>query len=616
LKPEGRSLDIAVVGLGQGGGNLASEFFRRGYRAIAINTAQTDLGALEPGGVFPALPAERRIYIGLDGYDGAGADPVYGRQCIADNRERIRSAILKHAGEADVVLIAAGLGGGTGSALADLIKIFKDDDLPLVALATLPTEGESGIHKVNAVRAINELVDAEILGWILIDNARIAALNPDVSIVDYYAHINGQIASPIDALNRLNDRSNLKPIRSFDGEDLRKLLLSGGVLNYGVVELPTITAEEVVGAVKDCIEASELMPSGFAMPRLSYIGVVIEATEAVLAQTSISVFEEIDEELKKETEGAAVYHGIYRSSTEQPTTMRLIAATQSLPHRIRQVLADAKREGMVLGEKIREELPTLELGEIESFELFRTGGRTRPSEKPRRAESRSDASDEGAPYSSFVPSTDDDVHRKDLQVPDVPRDPRMVKRRPNRARDGAPPPSAQAIPSSPRQLGSRPSAIGVKATAAVRDVVEGDSDNGAPPEVSTEEVNVIAELARLGDQKVKAEDVSNRRQDNGAPKAAAKKRVPPSPPETGEVPNPEMYDKLVNDYKQTKQPRVREEVVRRLEEDSISEHTVVRYYAVEAMSKLGREVFGTALLAATEDENEAVRAIAVEALRR
>jgi hypothetical protein len=42
----------------------------------------------------------------------------------------------------------------------------------------------------------------------------------------------------------------------------------------------------------------------------------------------------------------------------------------------------------------------------------------------------------------------------------------------------------------------------------------------------------------------------------------------------------------------------------------------VRYYAVEAMSKLGRDVFGSALLAATEDENEAVRAIAVEALRR
>lgn len=52
------------------------------------------------------------------------------------------------------------------------------------------------------------------------------------------------------------------------------------------------------------------------------------------------------------------------------------------------------------------------------------------------------------------------------------------------------------------------------------------------------------------------------------------------------------------------------------EEDSASEHTVIRYYAVEAMSKLGREVFGSALLAATEDENEAVRAIAVEALRR
>src|SRR3712207_7681498 len=51
----GRSLDIAVIGLGQAGGNLATEFHRRGYRALALNTAQSDLSSLDPGGVYPPL---------------------------------------------------------------------------------------------------------------------------------------------------------------------------------------------------------------------------------------------------------------------------------------------------------------------------------------------------------------------------------------------------------------------------------------------------------------------------------------------------------------------------------------------------------------------------------
>ena len=64
VKPDGRSLDIVVVGLGQGGGNIATEFFRRGYPAVALNTAESDLHALDPGG--EAIP--RWAHLGLYGY--------------------------------------------------------------------------------------------------------------------------------------------------------------------------------------------------------------------------------------------------------------------------------------------------------------------------------------------------------------------------------------------------------------------------------------------------------------------------------------------------------------------------------------------------------------------
>jgi cell division GTPase FtsZ len=630
VRPDGRALDIAVIGLGQGGGNIASEFFRRGYRALAFNTANTDLAALEPGGVYPAMPADRRIYIGLDGYDGAGADPAYGKECIAENAERIRGAVMKQAGNADVVVVVGGLGGGTGSALAELIGVLKEDNLPLLAMMTLPTEGESGIHKVNAVKAINELVDAKVLGWIFVDNARIAALNTDVSIVDYYAHINGQIASPLDALNCMNSRDDLKAIRSFDGEDFRKLLLSGGVLNYGVANLPNISTEEVVGTIRDCVEASDLMPGGFEMAKLSYLGVVIEASEHALASTPISVLDEINEQLKAETDGGAVYSGVYRSAEEGQTTLRLIAATQTLPHRIRQILADAKREGQVIGEKLREELPTLELGEIEDFELFRQAPRNRVSERPSRRSERPRtsplthssasaideiASVDGMKSPTSEASTEDGVNRRDLmaQQERLP-DPRIIKRRPVRGgREPGPAPQPSQRPPAPKPGTAAPAKRAPQPAAE-----DEDDESTGRPEIGTEEIDVVAELASAQD--VIAQNVESREVDKTSGELAVSRGrrggARAAPMAGGETPNPEIYDRLVGDYRQAKHQRARDEVVRRLEEDSISEHTVIRYYAVEAMTKVGRDVFGTALLAATEDENEAVRALAVEALRR
>ena len=80
-------------------------------------------------------------------------------------------------------------------------------------------------------------------------------------------------------------------------------------------------------------------------------------------------------------------------------------------------------------------------------------------------------------------------------------------------------------------------------------------------------------------------------------------------------PDPATYDALVSSYLHADTAKERQRVVKRLESDADSAHAVVRYYAVEAMAKLGRKVFGAALENATQDENEAVRNVAVKALK-
>jgi cell division GTPase FtsZ len=623
VKPDGRSLDLAFVGLGQAGGNLATEFHRRGYRAVALNTARSDLSALDPGGVFPPLPAERRLYIGIDGYDGAGADPAYGSECVQEHAEQIREAIIREASDADAIILTAGLGGGTGSSVRALVNVLEDLELPLLGLMTIPSDSESGIVKVNAVRAINEIVDAPLLGWIFVDNARLAALNQDVSIADYYGHVNGRVAAPIDALNRLNDREDLRSIRSFDGEDLRKLLLSGGVLNYSVVELPEISVEEVVGAIKDSLVASEVMPSGFDVKTVSYLGFVIEASEEILATTPMSTFEKVEQILKQETGGAAIYRGIYRQSEQdQPTVLRFMGACQALPNRIREVLTDARKEGMAIRQKLQIELPSLDLGEIERVELFRPGARNRPSDRPRKRKGAAQP----------PPPSIEDI-RMDIMRPGRPAQSPNIKRQ---AKEGKPilkanPSAAPAATAAPGGNGTRPSTVPQQhasgesklptpSAAMMRrskpvEPVQKTTPPAPPPQKRAPQISVedADSYEEPGPESLTDEvDLEKKMA------ADREKRLEPviSSPEEAGLPSPEIYDKLVSDFLHARNEESRDRIAHRLEKDSLSEHTVIRYYAVEAMSKLGRENFGEALLTATEDENEAVRAIAVEALRR
>lgn len=383
MKPSDRALEFVAIGLGQGGGNIAAEFSRLGYPAMALNTAHTDLSALAPSGRETTLSREQRVYIGLDGYDGAGADLNYGRECIRENANRIRDAVRAYTTTADVVILTAGLGGGTGSALSELVDVLADLDLPLVTLATLPGEHESGIAKVNAARGLSELVKRRPFGWIFADNQRLAQTHGGVSLDRYFDAVNRVIVHPLDALNRLNSREGVHPLRTLDGEDFRRLLLSSGVLNYAESVLSELTVDAVTEGIREALLSSGVMPAGFSLEEVAYMGVVLEAPEATLAGTPFSFFEQLSEQLKNDTGGGAIYLGMYRTPDIEggAARLRLIGSSQSLPSGIQAVVNDAKREGGTLRDKLKRAVDSLDLGEIEEFDLFKTHTRSAPARK-------------------------------------------------------------------------------------------------------------------------------------------------------------------------------------------------------------------------------------------
>ncbi len=512
MKPAGRALEIVAVGLGQAGGNLAAELARLGYRALALNTASTDLSTLSSRG-GPSLPDEQRMYIGIDGHDGAGSDVGYGRECITAHAGKIRERISEHCAGADVVMLTCGLGGGTGSSIAALVEVLEDLSLPLVVLATLPSGHESSIAKVNAVRAINDLVKQNLLGWILVDNARLAHAHGNVSLDRYFEEVNKIILEPLHALNLLNDRPEATPIRTLDGEDFRTLLLSSGLLNYGTKRVGKLTNETVIDAVRECLQTSLIMPEGFGLENVAYLGLVLEAPEALLKSTPFALFEQIGEQLKDETRGGAVYIGVYKMENTTEATVRVLCSTQALPEGVQEMVSVARREGAQLREKLQKTLTGLDLGDIEEYELFRTS-------------------------------------------------PGTIRRR------------VAEAPSSPRS--KAPSRASMPARASV-----------PPPAPST----AVREAVRPGAMSI----------------------VPPG----GAAPaDREAYDQMVRDYKASDSDDVKKQVVDRLETDRRSDNSLVRYYAVRAMTKLDPSLFADALQAAANDDDATVRAIATKALQR
>jgi cell division GTPase FtsZ len=576
MKPSDRSLDIAVIGLGQGGGNLAAEFARRGYRAMALNTARSDLSALSALGANnqPGLSEAQRLYIGIDGYDGAGSDLNYGRQCVTESAERIREAVARHTEGADVVLLTAGLGGGTGSAVSELVRVLESLELPITTLTTLPADQESGIAKVNAVRAVSDLVKIPDLGLIFADNARLAELHGNVTLDEYFERINEIIVEPLDAFNRLNHRDGLHPIRTLDGEDLRTLLMSTGVLNYSQGELPGLTVDGVTDWVNAALQTSGVMPAGFAMSDIAYLGLVVEASGDLLASTPFTFFNEVSERLKSGTSGAGIYMGVYRNDQmpAHSATLRLLASTPTLPKGIQSVVNAAQREGSALREKLNRSVASLDLGDLAELDLLpQRGSGSQPSASNGRGRrARPNRRVAAANVRTQLESS------LNVAAPSAPASTRVSSRVQSAPHSHAP---AHIPSNAPAHDTLRHSAAEALRSAAP------EAQRGSSPEAHR---NSDGHLHRSSVQPSTA----------FAPSRPPVMAAPPPPPapeldsspdptaELGDRSEPETYDRLVDAFLNTESESIRRRIATRLHSSRNSDHPLARFYANRAIERL------------------------------
>ena len=122
---------IKVIGVGGGGCNAVNTMIKSGLTGVEYIVANTDVQALN------ASLASTKIQLGLDKTKGlgAGANPEVGRQAALAEEEKLTEII----GDADLVFITAGMGGGTGTGAAPIIsKLSKELGALTVGVVTKP----------------------------------------------------------------------------------------------------------------------------------------------------------------------------------------------------------------------------------------------------------------------------------------------------------------------------------------------------------------------------------------------------------------------------------------------------------------------------------------------
>jgi cell division protein FtsZ len=159
---------IKVIGVGGGGGNAVNTMIAAQLGGVEFIAANTDAQALKANNATTKVQLGGKLTRGL----GAGANPEVGREAAMEDKERITELLQG----ADMVFIAAGLGGGTGTGAAPIIaKASKDVGALTVSVVTKPftSEGKRRMRQAEeGVAALKEVVDS----LIVIPNDRLLGL--------------------------------------------------------------------------------------------------------------------------------------------------------------------------------------------------------------------------------------------------------------------------------------------------------------------------------------------------------------------------------------------------------------------------------------------------------
>ena len=224
LGPMDQIAKIKVIGVGGGGGNAVNRMIESGVQGVEFIVANTDLQVLNVSKAEIKLQIGSNITEGL----GAGANPEVGREAALESKEEIKAAL----DGADMVFVACGLGGGTGTGAAPIIaEIAQDMGALTVGIVTKPFRFEGKRRMEQAIAGLEQL-RKHVDTLIVIPNDRLRdIIDKTTPMVDAFKEVDNVLRRGVQSISDLIAVSGLV---NLDFADVKAVMENRGNAIIGI----------------------------------------------------------------------------------------------------------------------------------------------------------------------------------------------------------------------------------------------------------------------------------------------------------------------------------------------------------------------------------------------
>jgi cell division protein FtsZ len=223
LKPVGRPV-IRVVGVGGAGVNAVNRMIEADIEGVEFVAINTDLQSLQTSAAPTTLHIGDAITRGL----GSGANPDLGRQAAREEYDQIKAALRG----ADMVFIAAGAGGGTGTGGAPVVaSIARELGALTVGIVTRPFQFEGTRRHDQAeagIAALSEVVDTLI---VVPNNRLLTVLERNTTMVEAFRVADDVLRQGVQGIS---DLVTLPGLINLDFADVRTIMSDAGSALLGI----------------------------------------------------------------------------------------------------------------------------------------------------------------------------------------------------------------------------------------------------------------------------------------------------------------------------------------------------------------------------------------------
>lgn len=217
---------IKVFGVGGGGSNAVNRMHLDGIEGVELFAINTDIQHLTSLSVPNKIQIGEKVTKGL----GAGAKPQIGEQAALEDIDKIREVLRG----TDMLFLAVGLGGGTGTGAAPVIaETAKEMGILTVAVATKPFSFEGPKRMQVALEGLERLKDM-VDTYIVINNQKLAEMaDRNFSIKDAFKMVDDVLSKAVRGITSIVVTPALINV---DFADVRTVMEKGGLALIGMGE--------------------------------------------------------------------------------------------------------------------------------------------------------------------------------------------------------------------------------------------------------------------------------------------------------------------------------------------------------------------------------------------